>query len=71
VKARAVFCPLFSAFAGTDPRSTIGEGGARDDRVVVLAQGLGAARLPLLQHVLLVGDDRSLTMCRARTTCAG
>jgi acetyl-CoA synthetase len=65
LKARATFCPLFSAF-GPEPihaRLTIGEA-----RVLVTTESLYRrkvetlrATLPGLQHVLLVGDDRGYT----------
>jgi acetyl-CoA synthetase len=65
LKARATFCPLFSAF-GPEPiraRMTIGNG-----RVLVTTETLYRrkveplrAQLPGLQHVLIIGDDRGYT----------
>jgi acetyl-CoA synthetase len=65
LKCRAVFCPMFSAF-GPEPihvRMTTGQA-----RVLVTTESLYRRkvaalrpRLPDLQHVLLVGDDRRPT----------
>jgi acetyl-CoA synthetase len=67
-KARAVFCPLFSAFGPEPIRARMAIGGAR---VLVTTEslyrrkveGLRAA-LPHLEHVLLVGEDGTSTDVR-------
>jgi len=67
-KARAVFCPLFSAFGPEPIRARMTIGGAR---VLVTTEslyrrkveGLRAA-LPHLEHVLLVGEDGTSTDVR-------
>ena len=68
LKARAVFCPLFSAFGPEPIRARMAIGGAR---VLVTTEslyrrkveGLRAA-LPHLEHVLLVGEDGTSTAVR-------
>jgi acetyl-CoA synthetase len=69
LKARAVFCPLFSAFGPEPIRVRMATGGAR---VLVTTEllyqrkvaGLRAT-LPDLEHVLLVGDGRRPTTVAA------
>ena len=65
LKHRAVFCPLFSAFGPEPIRARLAIGAAR---VLVTTDSLYArkvaalrAALPHLEHVILVGDDRSTT----------
>jgi acetyl-CoA synthetase len=61
LKARAVFCPLFSAFGPEPVRTRIERG---DGRVLVTTPSLYRRKvapvreaLPRLEHVLLVGDE--------------
>jgi acetyl-CoA synthetase len=65
LKARAVFCPMFSAFGPEPIRVRMASGQAR---VLVTTESLYRrkiaairAALPDLRHVLLVGDDRGPT----------
>lgn len=65
LKARCIFCPLFSAFGPEPIRSRLAIGGGR---VLITTPSLyerkiAALRATLseLQHVLLVGDDRGQT----------
>ena len=65
LKHGSVFCPLFSAF-GPDPikaRLTIGQGRVLVTTASLYERKVAALResLPSLEHVLLVGDDRSPT----------
>ena len=65
LKHGSVFCPLFSAF-GPEPikaRLTIGQGRVLVTTASLYERKVAALResLPSLEHVLLVGDDRSPT----------
>jgi acetyl-CoA synthetase len=65
LKNRSVFCPLFSAF-GPEPlrtRLAIGECRVLITTPALYERKVAALRsaLPHLQHVILVGDDRSVT----------
>ena len=65
LKHRAVFCPLFSAFGPEPIRARLAIGGAR---VLVTTESLYRRKvealrtaLPMLHHVLLVGDEHAPT----------